>query len=332
MRMPKRNLTGLGSSLHLQGFAALDTACLRFSVQMQIIPVRMIVMHARNALTSSSPELVATLRYDYNFEMGKLLAIDGLHIVRRVYEAGEASQEPDNPELVALALRHSLSSFRKLLSAHQPTHVLAAFDHEGTGWRQALYPAYRQHRTPMPAALHASLPGFYETLASIGVIALAVPEVEADDVIATAVLRWMAENKGEAIVASVDRDVLALLAHGASIWDHFKGEWHDLAWVEQKFGVTPAQLPDLFSLMGNPSHGIPGVPKVGIKAGARLLQSYGDLDGVMSGAGILMDTLGERLRKERSMLPIYRQLATLKTDVRLGVTWNRLAWDADLAD
>lgn len=60
--------------------------------------------------------------------MGKLLAIDGLNIVRRVYEA---SPEPDSAEKAAIALRHALSSFRKLLAAHEPTHVLPAFDFGG---------------------------------------------------------------------------------------------------------------------------------------------------------------------------------------------------------
>jgi protein Xni len=111
------------------------------------------------------------------------------------------------------------------------------------------------------------------------------------------------------------------------VWDHFKSEWHDHAWVEQKWGVPPDQLPDLLALMGDATDSIPGVSKVGMKTAARLLRTYGTLDGIMAGAGILKDTLGERLRKEREMLYLSRQLVQLKTDVRVGVTWNMLAWE-----
>lgn len=257
--------------------------------------------------------------------MARLLAIDGLNIVRRVYEA---SPEPDTPEKAEIALRHALSSFRKLLNGHLPSHVLPAFDVGGATWRHLLYPRYREGRTPMPSALRERLPDFYGKLAAFGLTVVQIPEVEADDVIGTAVMRWLAEGRGDAVVASTDKDLHGLIAHGALLWDHFKGEWHDAAWVEQKFGVAPALLPDLLALMGDATDGIPGVSKVGLKTAAKLLNTYGNLDAVMAGAGILKDALGERLRKEREILYLSRELVQLKTDVRLGVTWNMLAWDA----
>jgi DNA polymerase-1 len=141
------------------------------------------------------------------------------------------------------------------------------------------------------------------------------------------VLRWLADGRGEATIASTDKDLHGLIAQGARVWDHFKSEWHDHAWVEQKWGVPPEQLPDLLALMGDATDSIPGVSKVGVKKAARLLRTYGNLDAIMAGAGILKDTLGETLRKEREMLYLSRQLVQLKTDVRVGVTWNMLAWE-----
>ena len=256
--------------------------------------------------------------------MGRLLAIDGLNIVRRVYEA---SPEPDSPEKAEIALRHAFSSFRKLITEHEPTHVLPAFDYGGPTWRHALYEGYRAGRAPMPSPLREALPGFYEQLARLGLRVVSVPEVEADDVIGTVVLRWLGEGRGEATIASTDKDLHGLIAQGARIWDHFKGEWHDQAWVEAKWGVPPAQLPDLLALMGDATDAIPGVSKVGAKKAAKLLRTYGTLDAIMAGAGILKDTLGETLRKEREMLYLSRQLVQLKTDVRVGVSWNMLAWE-----
>lgn len=254
--------------------------------------------------------------------MGKLLAIDGLNIVRRVYEA---SAEPDSADKAAIALRHALSSFRRLLEAHDPSHVLAAFDHGGPTWRHGLYPRYRESRAPMPSFLRDALPDFHAKLGSSGIHVLCVPGVEADDVIGTGVLRWLQEGRGAAIVASTDKDLHCLIADGALVWDHFKGEWHDDAWVRQRFGVAPERLPDLLALMGDVTDSVPGVSKVGMKTAARLLNAYGDVDAVLAGAGILKTPLGERLRAEREVLMLSRQLVRLKTDVPLGVTWNMLA-------
>ncbi len=256
--------------------------------------------------------------------MGKLLAIDGLNIVRRVYEA---NPEPDSSEKASTALRHSLSSFKKLLAIHEPTHVLAAFDFGGHTWRHDLYEKYREKRQPMPAVLKERLPAFYENLSAVGLTVVSVPEVEADDVINTAIMRWLTEGRGDAIVASTDKDLLVLIAHGALIWDHFKGDWHDRAWVVKKFGVEPEMLADLLALMGDASDDIPGVSKIGVKTAAKLLRAYGSLDAVMAGAGILRDTLGEKLRKDADLARLSRKLVELKSDVRIGVSWKMLEVD-----
>jgi DNA polymerase-1 len=260
--------------------------------------------------------------------MARLLAIDGLNIVRRVYQAGVEPDAGDTVQTAEIALQHAWSSLKNLINAHLPTHVLPAFDVAGATWRHALYPRYREGRAPMPDVLRERLPAFYDKLAGFGLHVVQIADVEADDVIATAVLRWLGEGRGEAVVASTDKDLHCLIEHGALLWDPFKREYHDAAWVEAKFGVGPALLPDLLALMGDASDGIPGVAKVGLKTAAKLLRAYGSLDAVMAGAGILQGPLGERLRQHKEMLALSRQLVQLKTDVHLGVTWNMLARDA----
>ena len=254
--------------------------------------------------------------------MAKLLAIDGLNIVRRIYEA---SPEPDSPEKAETALRFSLSAFHKLHHEHAPSHIVAAFDFGGPTWRHQLYAAYRAQRAPMPEPLRSSLPDLYAQLEQFNIKVLCIPDVEADDVIATVVMRWLAEGRGEAIVVSTDKDLHVLIQHGAVIWDHFKNEWHDSAWVKNKFGVPPEQLAELLALMGDATDGIPGVSKVGMKTAAKLLQAYGSIEAIMAGAGILKNTLGENLRKDAAILAMSRQLVALKSDVQLGVTWKMLA-------
>jgi 5'-3' exonuclease len=259
--------------------------------------------------------------------MNKLLAIDGLNILRRVFEA---NPDPDPRQKADAALRNALASFRRLLYDHAPTHVLPAFDAGGHTWRHDLYPAYRADRAPMPPELRERLPEFFGMLGNIGLHVVSVPGVEADDVIATAVVRWLSEGRGEAIVASTDKDLHVLIEHGALVWDHFKSEWHDAVWVKAKFGVTPAQLVDYLALTGDSADGVPGVSKIGSKKAAQLLSAYGTLDRVMAGAGILMDALGAKLRREKAQAYLSRDLVTLKTDVTLGVTWKTLGYIADV--
>lgn len=257
--------------------------------------------------------------------MAKLLAIDGMHIVRRIYEANDEQEPADKAQA---ALRHALPSFRRLLATHQPTHVLCAFDqggHASRTWRHALHPGYRAQHAAPPEELCVRLPAFFAQLRDIGVAIVSLPAIASRDVIATAVLRWLQESRGEAVIASTDKDLHCLVADGALLWDHFKGEWHDRAWVEKKFGVAPELLSELLALAGEPADNVPGISKVGAKTAAKLLQSYGNLDKVLAGAGILKNPLGERLRKERDALELSRKLVALKTDVRLGVTWKMLA-------
>lgn len=255
--------------------------------------------------------------------MGKLLAIDGLNIVRRVYEA---NPEEDSPEKAEVALRHAASSFRRLLSTHQPTHVLAAFDVGGPTWRNDIYPPYRAKRAPMPLVLSERLPAFYDVLSNLGLHVVRIEGVEADDVIATAVLRWLGEGRGDALIASNDNDLHVLISSGALLWDHFKNEWHDHAWVEKKFGVPPEMLTDLLALCGDATDGIPGVEGIGPKSAAKLLNTYQTLEGIMAGAGILLTTTGQKLRAGRDMAFLSRELVRLKTDVRLGITWKTLQY------
>lgn len=258
--------------------------------------------------------------------MLKLLVIDGPSIVRRVYEA---SPEPDSAEKAEIALRHALSSFKKLLHVHAPSHVMVAFEAHDMGqapvqnWRQALHQPY-QHAM-MPSFLQQALPAWQQQLQYLGLHCVHVPGVEVVDMLATVVLRWLAEERGEAVICSNHRLLHCLVAQGAVLWDHFKQENHDGAWVEKKFGVQASQLPDLLALVGDSAEGVPGVAKIGMKTAAKLLQSYGDIPGILAGAGILSDKIGKQLRQERAALEISRQLMQLKSDVVLGVTWKMLA-------
>jgi DNA polymerase-1 len=253
----------------------------------------------------------------------KLLLIDGLNILRRIYEA---NQEDDSQAKVDSAFKSALSSFRRALAEHSPTHVLPAFDFGGRTWRHGLYEAYRASRKPMPAILQQNLPVFYERLGELGLHVVSVPGVEADDVIGTAFLRWKASDRGEAVVLSTDKDLFWLISQGAKVWDHFKSEWRTAAAVEEKFGVPPAMMVDYLALMGDSTDDIPGVSRVGAKTAAKLLRKYGSLEQVVANADQLKGAVGESLRAEAENAMLSRELVKLKTDVSLGLTWRQLEY------
>lgn len=254
----------------------------------------------------------------------KLLLIDATHLLRRVYEA---NQEKNDLEKKARdGMRNAFASFRRLLDTQQPTHALAVFDHEGTNWRHALYPAYQANRKPMDDALKGRLPAFYDQLRKSGLRVVAVPDVEADDVIGTVARRWIDEARGEVVIATHDKDLHTLAAIGALIWDHFGEQWHDHDWIEQKFGVPARLLSDYLALMGDSTDGVPGVEGIGKKKAATLLNTYGDLDAVMARAGTLLNPVGALLRKGRANLTVSSQLVALKMDVQVGVSWKDLQY------
>jgi DNA polymerase-1 len=254
---------------------------------------------------------------------GHLVLIDGLNIARRVYEANPA---PDSADKAQSAVRNSLSSFRRVLEEHQPTHVLAPFDFGGTTWRHALYPDYRKKRKPMPAELREVLPDLYEKLNAMGIPTISVPGVEADDVLATVFGHWA--MRGKATIVSTDKDLAVLVAQGAGVRDHFNMEWRDEAWILNKFGVVPGLLHDLLALTGDSSDDIPGVDKIGTKSAAKLLNQFGSLDGVLANADQVKGVQGENLRASTDIVKLARQLVAFKTDMQLGLTWRALRYPA----
>lgn len=248
--------------------------------------------------------------------MIRFLVIDALNLIRRVHAA---TPETEGEEGSRSALEATSRSLRRALKEAAPTHTVAVFDGEGPTWRHRLYPEYKADRKPMPESLRAELPRYREAFLELGVTSVDKPELEADDVAATLASK-VAASGGVAIVLSTDALFLQLLAEGVVQRDHFQRRELDRAYVEEKFGVSPEQLVDLWALAGNPTTHIPGVPRVGLKTAAKLLAEHGDLERVLSAASGLPGKLGESLRESSEVARLSRRLAKLPTDLELG--WN----------
>jgi protein Xni len=245
----------------------------------------------------------------------RLLIVDALNLIRRVY----AATPEDVPEHEKGALEASTRSLRRALNATSPTHAVAVFDGEGPTWRHHLYPEYKAGRKPMPEALRRDLGSYYEAFRHVGVSSVAKPEVEADDVVATLATK-VAASGGEAVILSTDKIFCQLVGRGVVLRDHFQDRELDRAYVLDKLGVPPEGLVDLWALAGNATTHIPGVPRVGMKTGAKLLQQFENLEGVLEAASSIPGKMGESLRQYADRARLSRELAALRCDLDLG--WN----------
>ena len=248
----------------------------------------------------------------------KLLLVDGLNLVRRIFSAGHADQVDADDETTQRLVRTCSQSLKRALELHQPTHAAVVFENPGPTWRHKLFPNYKKSRKPMPAALEQAMPDIVKGLEELGVRSLCMDGYEADDVIASVASRVAAKN-GNVIVLSTDRLLCQLLDTRITIHDHFNQRSLDRKYVFDRFGVEPGLIPDLLGLAGDSGVDVPGVPSVGIKTAAKLIGQFGSLDNVLAHAEEVTGRTGESLQEHKQAALDGAQLFTLKTDIVLGV-------------
>lgn len=166
------------------------------------------------------------------------------------------------------------------LGCDPPQHVLAAFDESlTTCFRNDFYPEYKANRPPAPEDLKRQI-GICQALArGLGLLTLASDRYEADDLIGTAASRMRAHGYAMRFVTS-DKDFAQLLEPGDRLWDVGGRRNLDCDGVIREFGVRADQVADLLALAGDSVDNIPGVPGIGPKTAAVLLQHLGSLDGI----------------------------------------------------
>jgi protein Xni len=245
----------------------------------------------------------------------RLLLVDALNLIRRVYAAQPGE---DGPDRVEGALASTVGSLRRALRESEPTHGVIVFEGEGPGWRHERYPGYKAGRAPMPEALKSGLPGYEAAFLEEGIPSVRFPAVEADDVIAT-LARKVAARGGEAVILSTDRTFLQLLSDRVEVRDHFRQRDLVRSDVVEKYGVGPEQFIDFLALCGESTNNIRGVPGIGAKTAAGLLQEFGTLERLLSAAETLKGRSGDALRKHVEEVRLAKSLVTLRTDLELGL-------------
>jgi DNA polymerase I len=246
--------------------------------------------------------------------MKTLLLIDGSSYLYRAFHAlpdlRNRNGEPTG------AVHGVLSMLRRLRKETAADYIACVFDAKGKTFRDDLYPQYKANRPPMPDDLAAQIEPLHACIKAMGVPLIMEPGVEADDVIGT-LTRQAAEKGVRTVISTGDKDIAQLVSPMVTLVNTMSNETLDEKGVEQKFGVTPAQMIDFQTLVGDTVDNVPGVEKVGPKTAAKWLAEYGSLDRIVSHAGEIGGKVGENLRKALDWLPQARALLTIKCDVDL---------------
>lgn len=220
---------------------------------------------------------------------------------------------------------------KKLIKDYQATEIAVVFDAKGKTFRDDWYPEYKAHRPAMPQELSSQFAPLLDLIKAMGLPLLIVDGVEADDVIGT--LAYQASALGRSVIISTgDKDMAQLVNEHVSLINTMSNQKLDIAGVKEKFGVSPEQIIDYLTLVGDSVDNVPGVNKCGPKTAAKWLEQYQTLDNLLVASGSISGKIGEYLRASMEFLPLSKRLVTIKTDVELPLSLAELvAKEADLA-
>ncbi len=252
----------------------------------------------------------------------KVFLIDGSSYLYRAFHA--MPPLTTSTGLPTGAVKGVTNMLRNLRNENPNSHYLAIFDAKGKNFRHSIYKAYKANRPPMPSELREQLAPLKSICNAMGMPVVEIPDVEADDVIAT--LAVMGAQRGiPMIISSLDKDLMQLVEDPlVKMVNTMNNKVYDVAGVQEKFGVHPDQIIDYLALVGDTSDNIPGVPKVGPKTAVKWLNEFKDLEGITQNAENFPGVVGQNLRDSIQDLDRNVELVTLKKDVDLSVSLDEL--------
>jgi 5'-3' exonuclease len=256
--------------------------------------------------------------------------IDGTYELFRHYYALPSAKDQDGREIAAV--RGVVASLLGMVG-QGATHIAVATDHVVESFRNALWPGYKTSEG-VPADLLSQFPLLEEVLAAAGIVVWPMVEFEADDALAAgATLAAQDTRVEQVIICTPDKD-LAQCVSGTRIvqLNRRTDETRDEAGVIQKFGVSPASIPDYLALVGDSADGYPGLPGWGAKSSAAVLARFLHLESIPADSGewrvnaANATALAATLSRERDRALLFRTLATLRTDIPLFNNVDQLKW------
>lgn len=200
-----------------------------------------------------------------------------------------------------------------------PSHFAVVFDYSSTTFRNEIFPQYKANRDAPPEDLRPQFQLIREATKAFNLPCLEMEGFEADDLIATYAEKAVNAG-GDVTIISSDKDLMQLIGSKVIMYDTMKDRRVGVAEVHEKFGVGPEKMIDLQSLAGDSTDNIPGVPGIGPKTAAQLLDEYGDLETLLARASeIKQNKRRENLIEFADQARLSKQLVTLKRDVPLEV-------------
>ncbi len=252
----------------------------------------------------------------------RLHLVDGTYELFRAHHApGPTRTDPAGRDVKATV--GVVSTLLRLLHDDDEavTHLAVAFDHPITSWRNRELASYKDGADTDPALL-AQFDRVEDAVAALGVTVWPQDEYEADDVLASAALRY-SPDVDEVRILTPDKDLAQVVGDRVVQVDRARGRVLDAEAVRERMGVAPESVPDLLALTGDAADGIPGIPGFGAKTAATLLARYPHLEDIPADPAEWDVTvrgaarLGERLQAERDRALAYRRLTRLVTDLEL---------------
>jgi 5'-3' exonuclease len=266
----------------------------------------------------------------------KIHLVDGTYELFRSYFGAPSRTNDDGHEVGAL--RGLLHSMITLLQEPEVTHVGVAFDHVIESFRNDLFDGYKTG-AGIPFELSSQFHPAEDVCRALGLTVWPLVDFEADDGLSTVAARFAEDPAVEQVViCTPDKDMAQCVRPGVIMRDRMRKKTLDEAGVREKFGVSPASIPDYLALVGDDADGIPGIPRWGAKSTGAVLTRYGHIQNIPDSAEDWLvkvrgaKTLAANLAARRDDAMLYRTLATLRLDAPCDESLSELRWDGPTDD
>ncbi|MBS0639111.1 MAG: DNA polymerase I [Proteobacteria bacterium] len=252
----------------------------------------------------------------------RLVLIDGSGFIFRAFHALPPMTRPDGtPVNAVFGFTNMLA---KLLKEHVGTHIAVIFDAGRITFRNRLYEAYKAQRPPPPEELIPQFALVREATEAFNVPAIELDDWEADDLIA-GYAQAATDAGGQVTIVSSDKDLMQLIRPGVEMLDPIKQKPIGPEEVMEKFGVTPDKMVEVQALIGDSVDNVPGVPGIGPKGAAQLINEYGDVEAVLAAAPSMKPSKRrEMLIEHAEKARISRVLVQLRADTPLPLPLEQL--------
>ena len=220
--------------------------------------------------------------------------------------------------LASGAIHGFANMLNRIINEYEPKYLLMVFDAKGTNFRHKIYKEYKANRNAMPSELSEQVGAIIDLVKAYGIQVIQQKDVEADDVIASAV-KQIKLNNTQIIISSGDKDLAQLVTKDVVLINSFDSKILDIKGVVEKFGVKPNQIFDYLCLVGDTSDNIPGVNKVGPKTAVTLLEKYNDLSGILKNTSNLKGKLRENLESSIKTIELAKKLVALRDDIGINL-------------